>query len=485
MRRNWEANALDIGDKDAEDDQGMAIDPKLAAAVAVTRFGLGARPGEIDAVARDPRGWLLGQIRPEGADQPPGAFPPSSAGLIALYEYQRRRRAMKAGTDAMDENAPKPSQAAGRREVFGRVDEEVLARAQLASQTPAGFRERWALFWGNHFTVSAAAKPPVRMTAGAFEREAIRPHVFGRFSDLLLASTRHPAMLIYLDQAQSIGPGSPAGLRREAGLNENLAREILELHTLGANAGYSQADVTEFARALTGWSVVNARETGRPPGTPMFRAAAHEPGARTVLGRAYPQAGEAQGVAILNALAADPRTARRLSRKIAAHFVADDPPASLVARLEQAWTSSDGRLDAVARALVEAPEAWAPQPLKMKTPYEFVVSSFRAAGQAPRMLGRIQPTLAALGHRPFEAPSPEGWPDDAASWAAPDALVKRLQFAQAFAAAAAPATAPPPELAAAVLGPRLTPPTAEAVRRAESREEAFTLLLMSPEFQRR
>ena len=295
-------------------------------------------------------------------------------------------------------------------------------------------------------------------------------------------------MLHYLDQVRSAGPDSAAGQRRALGLNENLAREVLELHTVGADAGYTQADVTEFARALTGYSIATEHDGGQP-GAPLFRADFHEPGPRTVMGRIYANEGADEGPgqarAILGDLAASPATARHLARKIAAHFVADAPPPALTARLESAYLASGGDLARVAEALIAAPEAWEPGAVKLKTPYEFIVSSWRASGQLPVEARRdlIAP-LSAMGMRPFTAPQPNGWSDQAVLWGSPDAVIKRLTWSQAFAEAHAPA-ADPVDAARSVLGARLTPAAAQAIGRAESRPEAFALLLMTPEFQRR
>ena len=379
--------------------------------------------------------------------------------------------------------------------------DEFLVRTQLATQTDAGFRERWALFWFNHFTVSVT-KRNVGPIAGNFEREAIRPNVFGRFSDLLLASSHHPAMLLYLDQTQSIGPNSqtainpptvavrrdPAGAvrpRRKAGLNENLAREIMELHTLGVDAGYAQADVTEFARALTGWSIASPRDDKSRQGMSFFRADAHEPGTRHILGREYAQEGEAQPRTALLDFAASPHTAHHLATKIVRHFVADDPPPALVTRLEKAYMDSGGRLDRVADALVTAPESWEPSSRKFKTPYEFLISAGGRAVLCQPNLTEIAGPMNLLGQRPFGAPSPKGWEDEAADWATPDAIVKRMTWASGFARARCRAAQDPVEVASATLGARLTPAVATAISRAESRSEAFAILFMSPEFQRR
>jgi uncharacterized protein (DUF1800 family) len=294
----------------------------------------------------------------------------------------------------------------------------------------------------------------------------------GNYGDLLFAIIRDPAMIKYLNNNES----------RKGHPNENLAREIMELHTVGVNGGYSQADVTEFARAMTGLSIGGERDASY--GVAVFREQAHEPGARTIMGVRYDQPGKAQTSAILADLAAKPQTARFICGKIARHFVADDPPPALVARLEAAWTSSHGDLARVAEALISAPEAWDPRPQKFKTPYEFIVSSYRAAGDQPQRFQQFGPILTALGQKPFSAPSPKGWPEDAQSWAAPDAIVKRMQFAQAFSSATV-RDRDPKVLAAQALGERLGPETAKAIGRAESRPEGFALLLMSPEFQRR
>jgi uncharacterized protein (DUF1800 family) len=490
-------------------------DHELMAAIAATRFGLGARPGEIAEAAADPKGFLKSQIRTSGADQPAGGGATTAQRLTEFREAREERRELRAERAADTRPAAAPAsapdaqqappdmraqQAVLRQQQVGRIVRDDIAsdftaRTALASTTEAGFRERWATFWANHFTVSAT-KQITATVIGPFEQEAIRPHVFGRFVDLLAAVETHPAMLTYLDQIQSIGPDSPAAenarrprgaflqpaVQRTLGLNENLAREIMELHTVGVNGGYSQADVTEFARAMTGLSIGGPRDPNY--GAPVFRLQAHEPGARKIMGVAYAPGGKEQAGQILADLAAKPQTARFVCTKIARHFVADDPPPALVARLEAAWMGSRGDLSKVAEALIDAPEAWAPKAAKFKTPYEFLVSSYRAAGWAPTTFQQVGPILTSLGQKPFSAPSPKGWAEDAQSWAAPDAIVKRMQFAQGFSQLVV-RDRDPKALAAQALGERLTPQTATAVARAESRPEAFALLLMSPEFQRR
>jgi uncharacterized protein (DUF1800 family) len=476
-------------------------DRDLDAAIAVTRFGLGAKPGELDEVRRDPRGWLKSQIRREGADQPSTSGATSQQRIAEFREYQQDKKAERRDgvDDAKASDARDPVKMA-QRMLRDETGADFAARAQLAATTDAGFRERWTLFWANHFTVSAT-KLATATVVGPFEQEAIRPHVFGPFAGLLGAAETHPAMLLYLDQAQSIGPNSQAaqylkrpnargvgqgagGQGRQLGLNENLAREILELHTVGVNGGYAQADVTEFARAMTGLSIGGFKESQDLVGAPIFRAAAHEPGQRVVMGVRYPAGGKDQAGAILADLAANPQTARFVCGKIARHFVSDTPPPALVDRLVQTWTATGGDLARVADTLIASPEAWDPTQAKFKTPYEFLISSWRAAGGSPRGVGVLAPALNAMGQKVYSPPSPKGWPEETEAWAAPDAIVKRMTWAQGFSAAAVGAR-DPKTLAADALGARLRPLTATMIARAESRPEGFALLLMSPEFQRR
>jgi len=504
----------------------LALDPDLSAAIAVTRFGLGAKPGQLAQVRTDPRGWLTSQIRAQGAELPRGNPEPSDQRLAEFRQFaQFRRQAqgrgriagpagrnadaaagvggpspdmMQAGPDPRPDaqagsvaapggQAPDPVRMA-QRLIRQEAAVDVLARAQLASTTDGDFRERWALFWCNHFTV-AANKLQTATLVGPFENEAIRPRVFGRFEDLLVASSSHPAMLLYLDQARSVGPDTMAArfLGRgdsQPGLNENLAREILELHTVGVEAGYTQADVTEFARAMTGWSIGALRDPDGQVGRFRFRPMAHEPGARTIMGRRYAEGGQEQALAVMRDLAASPHTAHHLAFKLVRHFVADEPPPALVAALERAYLQSGGDLAHVATALVQAPEAWSPQAQKFKTPYEFLVSSWRAAGTQPDRVEAVAQVLNGMGQRPFSAPSPKGWDESAETWCAPDAVVKRMVWSEGLAAQVL-AGRDPSQLARDALGARLTPLVATAISRAETREEGMAIFLMSPEFQRR
>jgi uncharacterized protein (DUF1800 family) len=457
------------------------------AAVALNRFGLGARPDE--PLPADPKRWLRAQFESYQPLPAAWAAQPSSDSLVVGYsELQRAVREASAGTELA------ARQKLGA-EVRDRYRSAVDAQVASALVTPAPFGERLVHFWANHFAVSIE-KPTLGSLAGSFEAEAVRPHVFGRFEDMLLAVERHPAMLLYLDQVRSIGPESVGGRRaasvdpeRRRGLNENLAREVLELHTLGVRSGYSQADVTELARALTGWSVggpagTYAARQGATPGRFTFQPTLHEPGARSVLGERYEASGEAQAEAILRKLAVAPATARHVATKLARHFSADEPAPALVDRLADAFVRGRGDLPLVYRALIESPEAWDPAPAKFKTPWEWTLSSLRGLGWRDTRGQQIAPMLTQLGQPAWRPGSPAGYDDIGASWAAPDALMRRIELAERFAALAGS------DLDARALGPRLLPAglgeaTTLTVARAESPQTAIALLLVSPEFMRR
>ncbi|TNC09908.1 DUF1800 domain-containing protein [Methylobacterium terricola] len=455
----------------------MTVDPRRTA-LALGRFGLGARPGDLargepveEALRRE---ILAGTVPlPSGPDL--AATPTLLAALQA--EEQVRKLAREAGPDVPMPAGPPPPPIQER--VYRA---EVAARLALAQAAPTGFVERLVWFWANRFTVSAVRGSQLRVGAGAFEREAIRPHVLGRFRDLLLAVATHPAMLIYLDNVASVGPSSPAGQRRGKGLNENLGRELLELHTLGADGGYTQDDVTALARILTGWSVQRDGNAEGLPGSTVFRRGAHEPGAVTLMGRTYLDLGPEQLRLALDDLAGHPATARHVALRLARHFVADDPPPALVARLSQTFLDQDGDLARLALALIDAPEAWDPVQRKVRSPQEFLVAATRglALPPDPRV---VMGALASLGQPFWSAPAPNGYPDEAGAWASPEGLRTRLDVAARAGQLAAGTD--PAAFAEAVLGPLATDETRTALRRAESRAQAIALVLMAPEFQRR
>ena len=449
-------------------------------AIALNRFGLGAKPDE--SAPSDPSRWLLSQLEAYAPLPAPWKAQPRTAALLDLWLTQQR--AVR--------QAPE-GERSGIREAYLRQGRDaylaaVGARTDSALQSDTPFVERLVHFWANHFAVSTDKLLVVGL-AGGFEADAIRPQVLGRFEDLLLAVVRHPAMLLYLDQAQSIGPRSQAGARgvggqqRPRGLNENLAREILELHTLGVRSGYTQQDVTEFARALTGWTLPSDDDAA---GSATFRfvPALHEPGDRLVLGRTYASGGEQQARSILHDLVTSPATAVHIARKLARHFVADEPPATLVQRLADTFTRTGGDLPSLYRALVAAPEAWRSTSAKFKSPWDWAISSQRALGRQEVAPAQAVHLMNQLGQPVWRPGSPAGYDDTAATWAAPDALLRRVEMAQRMATQAGEV------LDARSLAPRVLPGavsdvTVGAIARAESGSTALALLLVSPEFLRR
>jgi uncharacterized protein (DUF1800 family) len=479
------------------------------ASIAVRRFGLGPRSGDIERIAADPRGYVLAALqRKDGAALSDASLEPGHATLASLRLMQKQQKEQREAkrTAQPDSKADgssgaemkEPAQAgppvkagAVARDAFR---EEAGARLARAVSTDQPFLERLVLFWSNHFCVSAAKGPAVRALAGAFEREAIRPHVLGRFADMLKAVVQHPAMLIYLDNAQSIGPNSRAGQNRGRGLNENLAREILELHTLGVNGGYTQADVTSFARVLTGWTVANPEMAermglkGRPdiaPGRFVFTPVRHEPGPQTVLGKRYEDRGQETGEAVLADLARHPATAKYIATKLASHFVSQAPPPALIVRLALVFTRTGGDLTAMARTLAEASEAWEAPPRKVVPPYDFMVSMIRAFGlDEKQRLPMVLRLSAAIGQPLWAPPSPKGWPDEDDAWMGPSAVRERLRIAER-AAREIDRSHDPRALAADLLSGILSEATRLAIERTEAREQGLELLIMSPEFLRR
>ncbi|WP_061020514.1 DUF1800 family protein [Bradyrhizobium sp. CCH5-F6] len=516
----------------------MARDSQ-AALVALNRFGFGARggaSGDLINAASDPRGFVkaelarangvlleapglqstpqLGQAVFAYQDQvkqareaakaaAPAEAPPTQApadqkpglrrnlSLNAAADIAGQMAAAKPGettarSDRMQANAPPAAKPAPQplNVIQKTFRTEALARLQRATLAECGFTERLVAFWSNHFCISASKGELARIWAGAFEREAIRPHVLGRFADMLKAVEQHPAMLFFLDNQQSLGPDSRAGQNRKRGLNENLAREIMELHTLGVGGGYTQEDVTSLARIITGWTFAGRQGQLGTPGSFVFNVNAHQPGPQVLLGKTYEPVGLAQGEAALADLARHPSTANFIATKFVRHFVADDPPPALVARLRDVFVKSDGDLKALATALVDSDEAWTAPLTKMRSPYEFLVASGRLLARVPEDPSRYLNGLNLLGQPLWSPPGPNGFPDSNAAWAAPEGIKLRLDIAAQIGARLGN-NIDPLDLLEFAAADAASIETRRTIERAESRQQALSLLLMSPEMQRR
>lgn len=482
--------------------------------LALNRFGFGARGGmahDLSNAASDPRAFVKSDI--ERSNQ----VLPESTSLLPTHElstrfliYSRsveRARHSEAETAQASSSSNRPStgvdhnvaksltstaRTGGLASDLKPIDNqpnviletfhaEVLARVRHATMVDCGFAERLVAFWSNHFSISIAKNEFVHILAGAFEREAIRPHILGHFADMVLAVERHAAMLLYLDNNGSIGPNSRAGLNRHGGINENFAREILELHTLGIGGGYTQSDVTSLSKILTGWAP--AGRSGKL-GAFEFNLAAHEPGPKTLLSTIYEDKGIEQGKAALRDIARHPSTARSIAFKFARHFVADEPPPVLVAHLQEVFNETNGDLKAMSLALIDSDASWLAPPTKIRLPYEYVIATARALSRVPDDQGVYLGYLGMLGQPLWTPPGPNGFPDTNPAWIGPEQMKLRLDIASQM-ASSLDDDIDPRELLDIVIGPAASSETRQAIGRAASRQQAVTLLLMSPEFQRR
>jgi uncharacterized protein (DUF1800 family) len=500
----------------------MSRSAKAEATLALNRFGMGPRPGSIAAIEADPRGALIAELdRPPSALAAAAALPSSTKAfrtvadanakrqaraIMAKREQEAKRKQMADASamapPAMAESAGQDSKERdGKEQVSKEQDGKEMAEKAAADAVPdpgrpiylqetkvrieaalgadIGLTERLVWFWSNHFCISA---DKIQSMSGAYEREAIRPHVLGRFVDMLLAVEGHPAMLFYLDNTISMGANSIAGINRSRGLNENLARETLELHTLGVRSGYTQDDVISFANVLTGWTWVPAADNPEHGGEFTFNARLHEPGAKTVLGKVYEDGEVEQGRAVLRDLAIHPATATHIAGKLARHFIADVPPPALVERMAKAFRDTGGDLKEVTKAMVSSDESWAAPATKLKLPCEWTVGMVRATGITEVDPARFAAGQALLGERLWRPPSPKGYADDEATWI--DGMGRRLDVANNFSERVADKI-DPQDVIESVLGSCVSAEVKQAVGRAETRQQALALLFMSAEFQRR
>ena len=479
----------------------MAI--KTETVIAANRFGLGAKPGDLADIGDSPRDWLLEQVqKPQPLLNAAGDIPSSKDAILKQQEY--RRQTQRQNQQARQNGLPPP---AGNiqmlvQELRPMYEEHLAARLTQAMESDSPFYERLVHFWSNHFAVSADNGQSFG-TVATLEFEAVRPNITGTFGDMLLAVEQHPAMLTYLDNVLSIGPNSKVGSNasrrarnRKVDINENLAREIIELHTLGVDGGYTQEDVTTFAKVITGWGIGGNGNVGPnngvsngTPGEFYFNPNTHEPGAQTLLGKTYKQNGVAQGETVLQDFAHHPSTARFIATKLTRHFIADDPPAAAVDRISKAFMDSGGHLPTVYAALVHSVEAWQEPLAKYKTPNDFILSMYRAINFKPQQTQRrrtqqIAGPFIILGQEPFQPGSPAGWPDTAQAWSGGEALFKRIELAVTTGNNIGNRI-DPELLAQAIMGPVVSDQTLTGISRAESGAQGIAMLFSSPEFMRR
>jgi len=449
----------------------MGVVKNNRAIIAVNRFGLGASGAELSVAQHDPEQWLLQQLVNPVFDKALGDTESAFRVIADLKAYKRRSRKGEVnGADAA--------------QMFVKPFRDGLFKNSIdfSITTDTPFSIRLFDFFSNHFSVSASNQL-LAILAPTLERDAIAPNLFGQFADLLIAVEQHPAMLMYLNNEKSVGPNSYLG-KRSRGLNENLAREILELHTLGRGAGYSLADIRQLAMAISGWSFVGDKGVGKSGFT--FNSRGHEPGIRNVLGIVYSDSGLGQGEAVLRDLARHEKTAQSISYKLAQHLIADEPPKELVAAMTKTWIKTEGNIKAVVTTLVKHPQSWQSQAQKFKTPREFVVSACRAVNSSKVVdqsnLNIALRGLSLMGQKPFAAGSPAGYSQLNRDWLGSDALMKRIDWVNLLSRRN---RQDPKSVVGRIFESHLSSLTIKSLAGAESRAQALALLLLSPEFQRR
>ena len=446
----------------------MALSPAL---IAFHRFGLGAKPGGPARIGGNARAALRAEVQ--------------TANIAAIVNSNLPSYQKACFESQFDFERTEPIRQA---ELNARIDKQMSVEI--------GFVERLVVFWSNHFSMSVNKTETIRGTIGQWERDVVRRHVLGRFTDMLRGTIEHPAMIAYLDNDNSIGPNSPVGQSWGAGYNENLAREILELHTVGSGGGYSERDITAFAKMLTGWSYVRGWESdgGWNGGTPqnrgrfIYRPDWHEPGEFTLMGKTYAALGKQQVGTALNDLATHPATAEHIAFKLVRHFITDEPTAAMVKPLKQTFLQTGGNLKAVALALIDLPEAALAPLVKLRTPYEYSIAKYRALGMRYKNSEpwALSEALRALNQMEWESRSPEGYSDETPTWLNPDAMRVRLNIAQFVSYHFLPnCTKRVPALADSLFGSALSAETRSRLAAAGNSNDALTILFSSPEFQRR
>ncbi|MET0313045.1 MAG: DUF1800 domain-containing protein [Hansschlegelia sp.] len=449
----------------------MASSSAKRARIAFQRFGLGPKPGGYARVADDPVAAVHAEL-----DNPKLA-------LIDDPDLPSRKKAA-----ALSQASFEAAEAIRQQELKARIKKHLSVEV--------GFLERLTIFWSNHFSMSINKDAVIRGTLGQLERDVIRPNLLGKFSNMHRGVMQHPAMLTYLDNQDSIGPNSPTGKSWGAGFNENLGRELMELHTLGTAGGYTEEDVSNMARILTGWSYVRGWEsdggynggTAQNRGQFIFRADWHEPGPIKLMGETYAGEGLKQGEKALLDLAHNKATAQHIAFKLVRHFIADEPTPDMVDPVADAFRSSRGDLGATTLALLALPAAWSAPLTKIRTPYELAIAQFRAMGTtyADDNVWAFSEPLRLMNNLPWERGAPDGYPDETYAWLDPDGMRIRLDTAMlAVDVFGGAVNQQPLKLARSLYGASLSDEVEQALTWVTDKRAGLTLLFMTPDFQRR
>ncbi len=449
----------------------------IEAVIATNRFGMGARLTEIDDARHSPRDWLIGSLAPI---TPPKDAPTAIEMIRKWVKYKEQQKNTNKKTNSMKAVS---QDTVSFHDSFRSNSAQII---KSSIETSSSINYRLLDFFSNHFSVSAK-NPGMKFLAPALDWDAIAPNILGPFSNMLTAAITHPAMLLYLDNVNSIGPHSLQGnKRKKSGLNENLAREILELHTLSVNGNYTQSDVNELAKAITGWSITRKNDTTEllKGDAYIYRPNNHEPGNRYILDKYYFDSidNDTQGRKILTDLANHPSTALHICTKLAQHFVNDEPNSKLINNMKKTWLKTEGNLKAVMITLIESNSAWHKKSKKYKSPREFLISTYRAGNIIISNKKNLINHLNHLGQLPYHSGSPAGYGDFNSTWNGPDALLRKIEWVEIVSKHKQLRRSNSLDLVNTSLSNSISKATLDIIKQAENQQQAIALLFLSPDF---
>ena len=469
----------------------MKLDKReIEAVIATNRFGMGAQPGEIDSARLNPKEWLINSL---SNITPPKEAPTSIRMLQAWKQLNHLKKLQKRINEQKSQNLKRPKQLSKEQQEkikllaagnLLKTNSGLIVKESIQSNHSINFR--LLDFFSNHFSVSAHSTS-LRFLAPTFDWEAIAPNLTGPFSKMLTSAVSHPAMLLYLDNNNNAGPNSLKAKKNSSiGLNENLAREILELHTMGVNSDYTQQDIQELAKAITGWSSIKKSKIVKNSIKQAFlyRENYHEPGDRKILGKVYKEVkgSNQQAISILTDLANHPKTANHICTKLARHFTKDEPDISLIKEMTSTWLKTNGTIKSVMETMILSKSSWQSETLKFKSPREFLISAYRTIPDISKTLENkdYYDNLKHLRQEPYSAGSPDGFGDTKSTWDSSDELFNRIDWCTHFSSRLKQPSSL--ELLKIALGNSISTNSLKVIQRAESQRQAVSLLLMSPEF---